>query len=102
MIIQIYEIQDPAEAETIIELGVDHIGSVIVSETNWKVPAVRDTTEMVRSSPAKSSLIPLFNTLDSVLRTLDYYQPDIVHFCEALTDKKNVWDYCHRLIQMRF
>ena len=32
MIIQIYEIQTPSEAERCIELGVDHIGSVILSE----------------------------------------------------------------------
>jgi phosphoribosylanthranilate isomerase len=101
MIIQIYEIQDPVEAESMIELGVDHIGSVLVSETNWKVSGVKDVLELIRSSSAKSSLIPLFNTRDSVLRTLDYYQPDIIHFCEALTDQKNMWDYCRQLIQLQ-
>jgi len=101
MIIQIYEVQNPFEAEALVEIGVDHIGSVIVSETNWKVSGVRDVTELVQSSSAKSSLIPLFNTPDSVLRMLDYYQPDIVHFCEALMDRKDVWDYCYRLIQLQ-
>ena len=101
MIIQIYEIQSPAEANALIELGVDHTGSVIVSEMEWKVPEIRETLEVVRSSSAKSSLIPLFNALDSVLRALDYYQPDIIHFCEALTAHQDVWAYCQRLIQLQ-
>ncbi|UCF93718.1 MAG: hypothetical protein JSW39_06050, partial [Desulfobacterales bacterium] len=73
----------------LIEVGVDHIGSVILSEENWKVPAIEETIQTVRSSPAKSSLIPLFNHLNTVLETLDYYQPDIVHFCEALIDHQD-------------
>ena len=101
IVTQIYEVQDPEEAQALINIGIDHIGSVIVSEMDWKVPGVRKTTELVRSSSAKSSLIPLYNSLDSVLRTLDYYQPDIVHFCEALTDRKNVWNYCQKLIRLQ-
>ena len=101
MIIQIYEIQTPAEAQTLIDLGVDHIGSVIVSETEWKVPELKDTRECVRSSSAKSSLIPLFNTADSVFRILDYYRPDIIHFCEALTDQPDVKIFCRRLIELQ-
>ncbi len=46
-------------------------------------------------------MITLFNTLDSVLRTLDYYQPDIIHFCEALTDHQDVWSYCRRLTELQ-
>ena len=101
MIIQIYEIQTPAEAQTLIDLGVNHIGSVIVSETEWKVPELKDTLECVRSSSAKSSLIPLFNTADSVFRILDYYRPDIIHFCEALTDQPGVKNFCRRLIELQ-
>jgi phosphoribosylanthranilate isomerase len=101
MIIQIYEIQTPAEAQTLIDLGVNHIGSVIVSETQWKVPELKDTLECVRSSSAKSSLIPLFNTADSVFRILDYYRPDIIHFCEALTDQPGVKNFCRRLIELQ-
>ena len=101
MIIQIYEIQTPAEAQTLIDLGVNHIGSVIVSETEWKVPELKDTLECVRSSTAKSSLIPLFNTADSVFRILDYYRPDIIHFCEALTDQPGVKNFCRRLIELQ-
>ena len=101
IVIQIYEVQDPAEAQTLIDLGVDHIGSVIVSELDWKVPGVKETTELVRASSAKSSLIPLYSSLDSVLRTLDYYQPDMVHFCESLSGRRDGWDYCRKLIRLQ-
>jgi phosphoribosylanthranilate isomerase len=101
MIIQIYEIQTAVEAQTLIDLGVDHIGSVIVSEAEWKVPEVKDALECVRSSSAKSSLIPLFNTPGSVFRILEYYRPDIIHFCEALTDQPDVKIYCRRLIELQ-
>ncbi len=101
MIIQIYEIQEPSEAEMLIALGVNHIGSVLVNPRDWKVPGVKATLEFIRPTSAKSSLIPLFNTTDAVLRALDYYQPDIVHFCEALTDRRDAGDYCRQLIQLQ-
>lgn len=84
MIVQLYEIQDPHEAERLIELGVDRIGSVILSGAEWKVPAVRDVVRLVRGSEAKSSLIPLLTQVDDILRALDYYLPDFVHFCELI------------------
>jgi len=101
IIIQIYEIQDPAEARAVVEFGVDQIGSVIVSEHDWKLPDLKDTIDTVRAAGGKSSLILLYNRLESVLRSLDYYRPDIVHFCEALTDQKDMWRYCERLIHLQ-
>jgi len=86
LIIQIYEVQTPAEAEEMISLGVDRIGSVILSETDWKVDAVRETVHVARAAGVRSSLIPLFSDTDAVLRLLDYYQPDIIHFCEDIAD----------------
>jgi phosphoribosylanthranilate isomerase len=84
MIVQLYEIQEPREAERLVELGVDHIGSVILSPDNWKIPAIKDVVRLVRGSPAKSTLIPLMTKEDDILRVLDYYQPDFVHFCELI------------------
>ena len=83
--VQIYEIQDPQEAEAVIELGVDHIGSVVVSEEKWKVPAIREVVLVSRDADVKHSLIPLFNTREVLFRAIDYYQMDIIHFCESLT-----------------
>ena len=101
IIIQIYEVQEPGEAEKLINIGVDHIGSVILSEADWKIDGVKKAIEQVRSSAAKSCLIPLYNTPDSVMRTLDFYQPDIVHFCEALAGHKDMEAHCRRLIQLQ-
>jgi phosphoribosylanthranilate isomerase len=101
MIIQIYEIQTPAEAEHMVELGVDTIGSVVVSESEWKDPGIKETVQQVQSAAAKSSLIPLFNSLEPVLKTLDYYQPDIVHFCEALIGHTDLESSCRRLIELQ-
>ena len=101
IIVQIYEVQTPVEAEALIELDVDHIGSVVVSEEHWKLPQLKDTIKTIRSTAAKSSLIPLYNRPESVLRTLDYYQPDIVHFCEALSDTNNLRDICDRLLDLQ-
>jgi len=84
IIVQLYEIQEPREAEWLIELGVDHIGSVILFPDAWKSPALRDVVRLVRQSPAKSTLIPLITRPDDILRALDYYQPDFVHFCELI------------------
>jgi phosphoribosylanthranilate isomerase len=101
IIIQIYEVQTPSEAEALIELDVDHIGSVVVSQDHWRLPQLKDTMETIRPSAAKSSLILLYNHPESVLRTLDYYRPDIVHFCEALADRENLWAFCDQLILLQ-
>ena len=84
MIVQIYEIQDPREAEKCIEAGVDHLGSVVLSEDDWRVPVLKETVRMVQGADRKSSLIPLFTHQDNIFRTLDYYCPDYVHFCDNL------------------
>ena len=101
IIVQIYEIQDPEEATALIDIGVDRIGSVILSEKHWKIPGIKDTIRQVRCASATSSLIPLFNSRDSVLRTLEYYQPDIVHFCESLVDQKDIRNYCNQLMKLQ-
>lgn len=100
-IVQIYEVQTPLEAERLIELDVDHIGSVILSEEQWRQPRLKDTVQVIKSTTAKSSLIPLFNNPDSLLRTLDYYQPDIVHFCEALAGEGGFWEISDKLIGLQ-
>ncbi|MGD8890316.1 MAG: hypothetical protein PVF53_18020, partial [Desulfobacterales bacterium] len=53
IIIQLYEVQTPSEAEAMIELGIDHIGSVILSESEWKIPKIWETVQTVRSSGSK-------------------------------------------------
>jgi phosphoribosylanthranilate isomerase len=83
-IIQIYEVQKPKEAEALIDLGVDHIGSVLTDQNKWRNAAIRKTGQLIRQAGAKSGLIPLFKDPIKIFQAIDYYQPDFVHCCEAL------------------
>ena len=100
---QIYEIQTPREAELMLAAGVDHVGSaVLLSQTDWKKPQIRETILAAGRGGARSTLIPLFNTPDAVFGALDYHGPDIVHFCELLpltpADDNGV---CERLLALQ-
>jgi len=86
MIVQIYEIQDPREAANCIESGVDHIGSILLSEDTWRDPSLKEVFRITQGTDARNSLIPLFHDSDNLYRALDYYRPHFVHFCESLTD----------------
>ena len=88
MIVQIYEIQTPEEAERCLALGVDRLGSVILSETDRGRSRIREVVELVRGTDAKSSLIPLFSNENKLFSVMDILRPDYVHFCEALTDEQ--------------
>lgn len=87
MIIQVYEVQTQAEARQLIAMGVDHIGSVLLCADNWKSPELKETIRTVAELGARSSLIPLFTDPNVIRRVLEYYRPDIVHFCEMLPDR---------------
>jgi len=100
-LVQLYEIQTPIEAEALLELGVDHIGSVILSAARWKDEAIRDTVRLTRAAGARSSLIPLFSTPAAVMGMLDFYRPDIVHFCDALSDADGPLEKCRELITLQ-
>jgi phosphoribosylanthranilate isomerase len=93
VLIQIYEIQTPEEAATMIALGVDHIGSVLLNNEEWKSELIKDTVNCVHEHGAKSSIIPLFNDRDTVCRAMEYYQPDMVHFCETLVKPNHMHHY---------
>jgi len=101
MIIQIYEIQTPQDAEKCIELGVKHIGSVILSQDEWRVPLLRETVRLSKGSDARSSLIPLFHDRDTTYRVMDYYRPDFLHFCDSLTDQAGTPKNLDRFIQFQ-
>ena len=101
MIIQIYEIQTPVEAALMVDLGVDHVGSVLLDQEPLKQPLLKETTALVADSPSRSSLIPLFNDTARVLEVLDYYQPDIVHFCENLNHAQPKDHFINRLVALQ-
>ncbi|MFP4477379.1 MAG: phosphoribosylanthranilate isomerase [Desulfatibacillaceae bacterium] len=85
--VQIYEIQRPDEALEMVRLGVDHVGSVLVSARKWRDTAVAETVSAVREAGGVSSLIPLFSGVDEVLAVAGHYRPDIVHLCDTLCDE---------------
>lgn len=85
MIIQIYEIQSPDEASLMADCGVDHIGGVLLSTEDWKIPQLADSVRVIHDAGHKSSLIPLFSDPDAVYRVIDYYAPNIIHFCDSLS-----------------
>jgi len=84
MLIQIYEIQTPDEARLMIDLGVDHVGSVLVSAQQWKNQVLKSVIQLVQASGRKSSLIPLFTQTEMIADAVIYYQPNILHFCDIL------------------
>ena len=108
MIVQIYEIQTPREAEECVEAGVDHIGSVILSDRDWRLPEIRETVRVCDGTGVKNSIIPLFSDVDRISSVIDYYRPGILHLCDSLTDvegiKKNLEGFieAQRKIKERF
>ena len=89
VITQIYEVQTPDEAMQLMDIGVDHIGSVILSKEKWKIPVLKETVGITKGTASKSTLIPLFQSPDLIFKTLDYYKPDIIHFCEDISGNNN-------------
>jgi len=95
VIVQIYEIQTPEEAEAAVAAGVDHVGSVVFAPDAPGDDRLGEVIRTVRAAGAISSLIPLFDDTDAVSRTLDRFEPDIVHFCDLIpTDAGAVLDRC--------
>ncbi|MEN6375849.1 MAG: hypothetical protein ABFD75_13870 [Smithella sp.] len=105
IMVQIYEIQEPGEAESVVALGVDRIGTVILSREGWKAPILRETVRVVQEAGAQSGLIPLLSDGETICRILDYYQPDFIHFCEVLSpfsgDRMAVMQKCDALISLQ-
>lgn len=86
-IVQIYEVQRQSEAEKLVSLGVDHVGSVLMEDGKWKQPALRRCVESVKAGGAKSSLIPLTRDHVKIFSALEYYRPDIVHLCDSFPSR---------------
>ena len=84
MITQIYEVNSSSEASQLVEIGVEHIGSVITPEMRWDDSGVKGAVDAVKAGGKKSSLIQFFDDFETVAKIVDYHKPDILHFCEAL------------------
>lgn len=88
ILVQIYEIQTPQEAEEMAALGVDTAGSVITSVDDWKNESILKTVQTAKKHNINTSIIPLFSDEEAVFRVVDYYEPHIIHFCESLVDSR--------------
>jgi phosphoribosylanthranilate isomerase len=99
MLIQIYEIQTPDEARVMVDLGVDHIGSVLISDRQWRDPVLKSAIRLVREAGRKSSLIPLFGDIEQIAEAVAYYRPNILHFCEALVTRETGRDAVNHILE---
>jgi len=89
MIVQVYEIQDSWQAERCITLDVDHIGSVLLSQAQWRQPSVKEVIGLSAGTEVKNVLLPLFRDPETLARCLDYYSPHYVHLCDSITDRRS-------------
>ncbi|MCX6566247.1 MAG: hypothetical protein NTW38_07480 [Candidatus Aminicenantes bacterium] len=103
MIIQIYEIQTPEEAERCRALGVDHIGSVLLATREWRQPSIRNLIQQTRGSSSKNSLIPLFAA--ALEKTSDFFLTDTwlgrepVEGYVGITGRPVDWDLAKKVVR---
>ncbi|MCX7817579.1 MAG: hypothetical protein N2317_08765 [Syntrophales bacterium] len=91
--IQIYEVQDVKEAEALIALGVDRIGSVILDKRSWSNSGIKDVVELTKGARSKSVVLPLFRDLYVICSIIEELNPDFIHFCETLSPFPGDSDY---------
>jgi len=82
MVIQVYEIQTRKEAEKCIGLGVDHVGSVLLDPD--KASELKEVVEFVQSYKRTSSVLPVFQGPEHILKSVKVLMPDILHLCDDL------------------
>mgnify|MGYP001098187880 CR=1 FL=1 len=82
MIIQVYEIQTKKEAEGCIELGVDHVGSVLLDPRD--AINLKEVVQTVQSHGKLSSVLPIFKGADDIIKVIKVLMPDILHLCDDL------------------
>ena len=66
------------KAEKCIELGVDHIGSLILSQDDWRLPLIKDVMRLSEGTGTRDSLISLFKEWDMLIvqfRGKSHYAP---------------------------
>jgi phosphoribosylanthranilate isomerase len=85
MIVQIYEVTAPAEAQALGEMGVDHIG-VLVGEGSFpREQTIQKAREIFAAIPSgsKASALSLSHEVDLIVRFTAAIRPDILHLGAA-------------------
>ncbi len=86
MIVQIYEISNPLEAQRVAECGVDHIGVLVGKGDFPREVGIEQTREIFNSLPKgkKRVALSLSNQLKSIIQIVENINPDILHLGAAL------------------
>jgi phosphoribosylanthranilate isomerase len=85
MIVQIYEVTTPAEARTLGEMGVDHIGVLVGDGSFPREQTIEKAREIFAAIPAgsKASALSLSHDVDLIVRITTALKPDILHLGAA-------------------
>ena len=85
MIVQIYEVTTPAEARTLGEMGVDHIGVLVGDASFPREQTIEKAREIFAAIPAgsKASALSLSHDVDLIVRITTALMPDILHLGAA-------------------
>jgi phosphoribosylanthranilate isomerase len=87
MLVQIYEIQDAAEAEEMCKLGVDHVGLLVGGGTFPREIPVSQARTILKAvaAPAKKVALTLSRNLAEIENIVNELYPDILHLGSLLT-----------------
>ena len=85
MIVQIYEVTTPAEARTLSEMGVDHVGVLVGDGSFPREQTIEKAREILAAIPAgsKASALSLSQDIDLIVRITNALMPNILHLGAA-------------------
>lgn len=81
MIVQIYEVTTPAEARTLGEMGIDHIGVLVGDGSFPREQTIEKARGIFAAIPAGSqaSALSLSHDVDLIVQITTALMPDILH-----------------------
>jgi len=81
MIIQIYEVNNPKEAEKLAELGVDHVGALVGKGKCARGLTIKEAQELFRLFPKGVKKVALYlqSNLKEIKELVRKINPDILH-----------------------
>jgi phosphoribosylanthranilate isomerase len=85
MIVQIYEVTTPAEARTLGEMGVDHVGVLVGDGSFPREQTIEKAREIFAAilTGSKASALSLSHDVDLIVRITTALMPDILHLGAA-------------------
>lgn len=84
MIVQIYEVNNPLEAQQVAECGVDHIGVLVGKGDFPREVSIEQAREIFDSLPKKRVALSLSSELEYIVQIVRNVNPDILHLGAAL------------------